>query len=113
MITEVRFSEYRVMWIIVCFDLPVLTPEERKIAVRFRNDLLKSGFVRLQFSLYVRVCSSRESADYHISGIEKLLPLKGKIDILMITDKQYGSMKSFFGRRESPKPPGFVQLELF
>jgi len=31
------------MWMIVLFDLPVASPEERKIATRFRKALLDQG----------------------------------------------------------------------
>ena len=37
---------YRLMWVLVMFDLPVETPEERKVASGFRNDLLDLGFER-------------------------------------------------------------------
>ena len=33
-------SGYRLMWVVVMFDLPVIEREERKAATTFRNDLL-------------------------------------------------------------------------
>lgn len=35
---------YRLMWMLVMFDLPVLEPEERRAATQFRNQLLDLGF---------------------------------------------------------------------
>jgi CRISPR-associated protein Cas2 len=108
-----RLSEYRIMWIFVFFDLPVETAEERKVHTQYRKALLKAGFTRLQFSIYVRCCPSRENATKHVEGMKKLLPKRGKVDILTVTDKQFGDMDSFYGTKEVRKPEGFIQLELF
>ena len=40
------------MWVMVVFDLPVLTKLERKRATQFRNDLLDEAFTMMQFSVY-------------------------------------------------------------
>ncbi len=39
-----RFSEYRIMWILVFFDLPTETKKERKAYTNFRKNLQKDGF---------------------------------------------------------------------
>lgn len=39
-----RFSEYRVMWILVFFDLPTQTKRDRKIYHDFRENLIRDGF---------------------------------------------------------------------
>ena len=41
-------SGYRIMWMMVLFDLPVIDPEERKAATGFRNFLLDQGFEMAQ-----------------------------------------------------------------
>ena len=66
-----RFSEYRIMWILVFFDLPTDTKKERKAAAKFRKNLLEDGFIMFQFSIYTRNCPSAENAQTHIdySGI--------------------------------------------
>ncbi len=91
------------MWILVLFDLPVLTPVERKEATGFRNLLLDNGFEMSQFSVYQRFCSSKEAAENYIKIIERSLPSGGKVHILMFTDKQYGAMRSFVGRKKEKK----------
>ena len=50
-------SGYRLMWIMVMFDLPVVDPHDRKAATGFRNALLDMGFEMAQFSVYMRFCS--------------------------------------------------------
>ncbi|MCC5917481.1 MAG: CRISPR-associated endonuclease Cas2 [Cryomorphaceae bacterium] len=101
------------MWIMVFFDLPTETKMERKAASKFRKSLLQDGFNMFQFSIYLRFCPSRENADVHTKRIKHLLPKKGKIGILQITDRQFGNMELFIGVKETQvkKPP--QQLELF
>ena len=101
------------MWILVFFDLPTETSVERKIAARFRKDLMQDGFNMFQFSIYMRHCASRENADVHVKRIKDLLPEKGHIGILSITDKQFGMMELFFGKKETHKIKQPLQLEMF
>lgn len=61
-----RFSEYRVMWVLVFFDLPTDTKKERKASADFRKKLLSDGFVMFQFSIYMRHCASAELSLIHI-----------------------------------------------
>ena len=42
-----------------------------------------------------------------------MLPEKGKVGIMCITDKQFGSMELFVGAKSSDLPPIAQQLELF
>jgi len=108
-----RINAYHIMWLFVFFDLPVTTKTERKLATGFRKRLEKNGFTMMQFSVYSRHCASRESADVHIKRVKKIIPEKGHVSILMITDKQYGEMFNFWGKKSSPMPDSPRQLELF
>lgn len=108
-----RLNEYRVMWIMVLFDLPTDTKKDRKNYAQFRKNMMKDGFTMFQFSAYLRHCPSRENADVHVRRIKSMLPPKGYIGILTITDKQFGMMELFFGKKEKEKPPVPQQLELF
>ena len=63
-----RFSEYRVMWVLVLFDLPTETKKDKKAYADFR---------------------------------------------MCITDKQFGQIELFYGKKpQGVKTPG-QQLELF
>lgn len=108
-----RFSEYRVMWVLVFFDLPTETKKDRKNAADFRKKLLKDGFTMFQFSIYTRHCPSSENADVHIQRVKKSLPEYGQVGILCITDKQFGSIELFFGKKASALQQPSQQLELF
>jgi len=86
------------------FDLPVGTPVQRKAATAFRGSLLDDGFEMVQFSVYTRLCSSREQANTHVRRVENELPEGGKVDILFFTDKQYERMMSYTsGKRQSAR----------
>lgn len=108
-----RFSEYRVMWVLVFFDLPTDTKKERKAAAEFRKQLISDGFIMFQFSIYMRHCPSAENADVHIKRVKSFLPPLGQVGILSITDKQFGAMELFTEKKERTPPTEYTQLELF
>ena len=108
-----RFSEYRIMWVLVFFDLPTDTKKERKAAAEFRKQLISDGFVMFQFSIYMRHCPSAENAEVHIKRVKSFLPPLGQVGILSITDKQFGSMELFTEKKERKLPTEYTQLELF
>ena len=102
-----HLSGYRIMWMMVLFDLPVIEPEERKVATGFRNFLLDQGFEMAQFSVYVRHTSGKEAVETMTRKVETTIPPNGKVDILQFTDKQYENIVSFRGggRGERNKNP--------
>lgn len=108
-----KLNQYRIMWVLVFFDLPVVSKKERKIAARFRKDIMADGFGMFQFSIYVRHCASVENAEVHIKRVKSLLPELGHVGIMCITDKQFGSMEIFYGKKPAEKQNVPQQLELF
>ena len=108
-----RFSEYRIMWVLVLFDLPTETKKEKKAYSDFRKNLQRDGFTMFQFSIYVRHCASQENAEVHIKRVKSFLQEHGQIGIMCITDKQFGNIELFYGKKvQPPNTPG-QQLELF
>lgn len=101
------------MRLFVFFDLPVTQKEDRKIATRFRKDLLNEGFTMLQFSVYCRVCRGQDIVEREIRRIKQVLPPKGNIRILQVTDKQYGNMQFLVGMPQKEEIIGAEQLLLF
>lgn len=108
-----RFSHYRIMWIVVFFDLPTDEKEDRFVYAQFRKNLLKNGFTMFQFSVYTRHCASRENAEVHLKRVKRYLPDRGKTSILCITDKQFETMEIFHGFIKTAVPKGIQQLEMF
>ena len=108
-----RLNQYRVMWVLVFFDLPTDTKKDRRNASQFRKRLIDDGFSMFQFSIYLRHCASRENAQVHIKRVKSILPPFGHVGILNITDKQFGMIELFYGKKEADKPDMPQQLELF
>ena len=111
--SELRLNSYRIMWLFVFFDLPVVTKTERKEAARFRKDLERDGFSMMQYSVYIRHCGSFESRQVHVGRIKTYIPNKGSVSILSVTDKQYGDIYNFVGKKQKALKSGPIQLELF
>ena len=108
-----RFSEYRIMWILVFFDLPTETKKDKKAYTDFRKNLQRDGFTMFQFSIYVRHCASKENMEVHKKRVRSFLPEYGKVGMLSITDKQFSEIELFYGKKiQLPNAPG-QQLELF
>lgn len=101
------------MWLLVMFDLPVDTSENRKLASGFRLSLLDYGFERSQFSVYLRFCEGKEQAETWVRRVNVVLPPDGKVYCLFFTDKQYEQIIRFENkvRKRSKKNPS--QFELF
>lgn len=101
------------MWVLVMFDLPTETKTDRKNYAQFRKKMLSDGFQMFQFSMYLRHCSSRENAEVHIKRVKRILPPRGHVGIMCITDKQFGMMEIFRGQEQVEVPGTIQQLELF
>ena len=86
------------------FDLPVVEKSDRKAATQFRNFLLDQGFAMVQYSVYYRMVSGKESGRTMEKHICNNLPEYGSVEIVAITDKQYENIKVFKGaQRENHK----------
>ncbi len=108
-----QLNQYRIMWIIVFFDLPTERAKDRKQAALFRKRLIEDGFTMFQFSIYMRHCPSRENADVHVKRVKSFLPPNGHVGILRITDKQFGMIELFYNKETEEKPKMHQQLSLF
>ena len=89
--------DYKIMRMLCMFDLPVETEEERRAYRIFRKNLMQEGFVMMQYSVYVRVCPSREYANRLENRINKIIPREGNVRLLCVTEKQYSDMKLLVG----------------
>ena len=108
-----RLNAYRIMWVLVFFDLPTETKKDRKVYSDFRKNLMADGFSMFQFSIYLRHSASAENAEVHIKRVKKNLPEKGHVGIMSITDKQFGMMEIFQGKKLADPVDIPQQKELF
>lgn len=88
---------YRFMRIIVMFDLPTETPLHRHNYGKFRRYLIKSGFMMLQESIYVKLALNQNMANSIVDSIKKNRPPEGLVQILSVTEKQFSKMEIITG----------------
>ncbi|MEM9424082.1 MAG: CRISPR-associated endonuclease Cas2 [Spirochaetota bacterium] len=90
-----RLNPYKVMWLYVMFDLPVVETEDRKEATKFRQFLLDKGFIMAKYSVYYKFAGGSEQQQRLLQQVKQALPPKGRIDVLTITDIQYANIVSY------------------
>ncbi len=106
-------SGYQAMWLFAMFDLPVDTKTARKQYAQFRKTLIKEGFSMLQYSVYARYCPSEEVAASYKLRIRPMMPPDGQVRLLCITERQFGKMEVYFGKRRKPVEDPPAQIMLF
>lgn len=111
--TLAAFGGFRSVWIVAMFDLPTDTKLARKHYTQFRKMLLKDGFGMMQYSVYIRHCASEENATVHFERVKGSLPPDGEVRLIQITDKQFGRMEVFYGKRRKKTEQTPAQIELF
>ena len=67
----------------------------------------------LQWSVYARCYPNEEAARATREQLKGLLPKRGKIRLLSVTDHQFGKMESFFGSTPKEVEQPLDQLLLF
>jgi CRISPR-associated protein Cas2 len=87
----------RFMRLLVFFDLPVVTREERRAYTLFRRFLINDGYDMIQFSVYGRILNGNDALEKHMKRLVDNLPSEGSIRCLSVTEKQYASMKLLIG----------------
>ena len=89
------------MRIIVFFDLPTVTSEDRRAYAKFRKHLLKSGFMMMQESVYCKLALNATVAEAITENIRKNKPPQGLVELLTVTEKQFSKMELIIGTRQS------------
>lgn len=87
----------RFMRIIVMFDLPTATTENKREYMHFRKGLIKLGFDMLQYSVYSRITRNNDDARKYINKVKSILPPVGSVRVLQVTEKQYSGMIIMLG----------------
>ena len=92
---------YRFMRILVMFDLPVVTPDDRRNYRRFRKVLIKNGFVMMQESVYTKIILTPSAEASAIAVLRKYRPPSGLVQVLTITEKQFSRIEYITGTFET------------
>ena len=89
------------MRILVLFDLPVLTVEQRREYAKFRKFLIKSGFMMMQESVYCKLVLNAVAAETVKLNVRDNAPNDGLVQMFAITEKQYAKMEFVVGESHS------------
>ena len=92
---------YRFMRMLVFFDLPTETNEDKRNYRAFRKLLIKSGFLMMQESVYCKLVLNTSVEASVLSQIRKNKPPHGIVQLLTITEKQFAKIECITGELES------------
>ena len=85
------------MRVLVLFDLPMVSAQEKRIYSKFRKYLIKNGFLMMQESVYCKMALNQTAATSIMDGVRKNSPVEAIIQMLCITEKQYSKMECICG----------------
>lgn len=88
---------YRFMRVIVFFDLPTISVEDKREYVKFRKFLIKSGFLMMQESVYTKLALNKTVADSIFDNVKKNKPIRGLVQMMAVTEKQFARMEFICG----------------
>ncbi|NMA49157.1 MAG: CRISPR-associated endonuclease Cas2 [Tissierellia bacterium] len=89
------------MRVLVFFDLPTLTTQDRREYSKFRKHLVRNGFLMLQESVYCKLTLNATVSKGVIQQIKKNKPANGIVQILTLTEKQFAKIEMITGDFQS------------
>lgn len=85
------------MRIMIMFDLPVDTANQRREYRRFRKYLIEMGFIMMQESIYTKLTLNMTATQSIMADVRKNRPREGLVQALIITEKQFAKMEIILG----------------
>lgn len=92
---------YRFMRVLVFFDLPTETAENKREYRKFRKLLIKNGFLMMQESVYCRMLLTPSAGAAILNMIRKNRPTDGIVQVMTVTEKQFTGMEYITGEHYS------------
>lgn len=89
------------MRIILFFDLPTISKKNNRDYTRFLKVLKRNGFSIMQESVYTKLALNNSIVNSTFLELKKDLPASGIISALVITEKQFSSIKQLLGEINS------------
>lgn len=83
------------------YDLPVGSSAEIKAYTKFRKYLIKSGFVMMQESVYIKLALNQTACKNVMDNVRKNKPEAGLVQMISITEKQFSRMEILVGEINS------------
>ncbi|WP_337248840.1 CRISPR-associated endonuclease Cas2 [Companilactobacillus zhachilii] len=100
----------RVLRLLIMFDLPTLTAEDRHNYRQFRKRLFQDGFTMMQESIYTCIVIDRQAANLLNNKISLYAPKQGLVQSLIVTEKQFASMHFLTGEKNTSEENTFERL---
>lgn len=85
------------MRIVVFFDLPTETPEDKRNYRQFRKLLVSNGFIMMQESVYCRMVLNQSVESSVKETLKRNCPPEGIMQVLTVTEKQFAGMQYLVG----------------
>lgn len=89
------------MRVLVLFDLPTITSEDRRNYRKFKKGLLINGFFMLQESVYCRMVLNQSAESNIRAAVKRIKPPDGFVMILSVTEKQFARADFVMGNFKS------------
>ncbi len=87
-------KQIRFMRLIIFFDVPMVTKGDLKDYRLLIKYLKEEGYIRIQFSMYCKLCINAIAANTFSRRLLKNMPIKGDIRYLILSENQYQSIKT-------------------
>lgn len=94
---------FRIMRLIVMFDLPTKTSADRRNYRNFRKFLIKNGYSMMQYSIYSKIILNHSVLNYQKVNLQQHAPPQGYVETLIITENQYANIEIIVGEEERSK----------
>ena len=89
------------MRILVFFDLPTKTAQDRRNYRHFRKFLIQNGFVMMQESVYSKLVPNRGAGNTVKQAVRAAAPTSGRIMLTDMTEEQYARIDYLNGQEDS------------
>lgn len=88
---------FRIMRLIIMFDLPTKTSVDKRSYRVFRKFLIKNGYSMVQYSIYSKIIINRSVLNHQKIKLKQNAPPKGYVETLVVTENQYVNMETIVG----------------
>lgn len=89
------------MRVLVFFDLPTESLENKREYRKFHKLLIKNGFLMLQKSVYCRMLLTPSAGKAVVDVLRKNRPSDGIVQVMTVTEKQFSEMEYITGEYHS------------
>lgn len=83
--------------LMLMYDLPVQTADQRRVYNSFRKTLVKKGFVQMQESVYVKLFRNYAAITGEIAKLRAIAPVEGRVQALPLTIAGFKALQTIQG----------------